>query len=72
MRGSGPAAHVVIVAFAAMMALQKIGVGRQLIAIAFALLLGAVCLALALAFGLGGRDVAAKILQKEYDRHDKR
>lgn len=71
-RASGPAAHVVIVAFSAMMALQQIGVGRQLIAIAFALLLGAVCLALALAFGLGGRDVASKILQKEYDRHDKR
>ncbi len=71
-RSLGVVAHVAIVAFSAMMALQQIGVGRQLIAIAFALLLGAVCLALALAFGLGGRDVAAKILQKEYDRHDKR
>lgn len=70
-RSLGVVAHVGIVAFSSMMALQQIGVGRQLIAIAFALLLGAVCLALALAFGLGGRDVAAKILQKEYERHDK-
>jgi len=68
----GSVAHVSIVAFAAMMALQQIGVGRQLIAIAFALVLGSVCLALALAFGLGGRDVAGKILQKEYERREKR
>lgn len=71
-RSLGIVAHVAIVAFAAMMALQQIGVGRQLIAIAFALLLGAVCLALALAFGLGGREVAAKILQREYERHEKK
>jgi hypothetical protein len=56
------------VVFAAMVALQQLGVGAQLIAIAFGLLLGAVCLALALAFGLGGRDVASKILAREYDK----
>lgn len=71
LRSLGTIAHVGIVAFAAMMALQQIGVGRQLIAIAFALVLGAVCLALALAFGLGGRDVAAKIVEKEYERRGK-
>jgi len=71
LRSLGSVAHVAAVAFASMMALQQVGVGRQLIAIAFALVLGAVCLALALAFGLGGRDVAAKIVQKEYDRRGK-
>lgn len=64
-RSLGTVAHV---AFATMMALQRLGVGNQLIAIAFGLVLGAVCLALALAFGFGGRDVAGRILQKEYDR----
>jgi hypothetical protein len=64
----GTVGHVAVVAFSAMVALQQLGVGRELIAIAFAVLLGAVCLAGALAFGLGGRDVAAKILNKEYDR----
>ena len=34
----------------------------------FAIVLGSVCLALALAFGLGGREVAGRFLQKEYDR----
>ena len=64
----GTVAHVAIVTISAMMALQQLGVGRQLIAIGFGLILGAICLAVALAFGLGGRDVASKILQKEYDR----
>ncbi len=67
----GTIAHVAIVAFTGMMALQQLGVGRQLIAIAFALILGAVCLAAALAFGLGGRDVAGKILDKEYQRRQR-
>jgi TRAP-type C4-dicarboxylate transport system permease small subunit len=64
----GSVAHVAVVVFTAMMALQQLGVRRQLIAIAFGLVLGAVCLALALAFGLGGRDVAARIVHQEYER----
>ncbi|HTJ81342.1 MAG TPA: mechanosensitive ion channel [Polyangiaceae bacterium] len=64
----GTVGHVAVVAFAAMVALQQLGVGSQMIAIAFGLVLGAVCLAAALAFGLGGRDVASKILHKEYER----
>lgn len=62
----GAVANVIVVVFAVMVALQQLGVGEQLIAIAFGLVLGAVCLALALAFGLGGREVAARILEKEY------
>lgn len=60
--------HGAIVVIAAMVALQQLGVGNQIIAIAFSLLLGALCLALALAFGLGGREVAGEILAKEYDK----
>ncbi len=71
LRVLGSVGHVAVVTFAAMVALQQLGVARQLIAIAFGLVLGAVCLAAALAFGLGGRDVAAKILAKEYERRDK-
>jgi hypothetical protein len=55
-----------IVVFSAMVALQQLGVGGELITIAFGLVLGALALALALAFGLGGRDVAARILEEEY------
>ena len=68
LKAMGNVAHVAVVAFTVMMALQQLGVGRQLIAIAFALILGAVCLAGALAFGLGGREVAGRILSEEYTR----
>ncbi len=68
LRALGPIAHTVLVGFAAMVAVQQLGVGAQLIAIAFGVLLGALCLALALAFGLGGREIAGKILNEEYDK----
>ncbi|MGE0325319.1 MAG: mechanosensitive ion channel [Polyangiaceae bacterium] len=67
-KATGPIAQVAIIAFSAMVALQQLGVGRQLIAIGFAIVLGSVCLAFALAFGLGGREVASKVLEKEYRR----
>jgi len=63
--------RVAIVAVAAMVALQQLGVGNQIIAIAFSLLLGALALAFALAFGLGGREVAGRILEKEYEKRAK-
>jgi hypothetical protein len=64
--------HVAIVAVAAMVALQQLGVANQIIAIAFTLILGAICLALALAFGLGGREVAGRIVAEQYDKRRKR
>src|SRR5690606_9651629 len=72
LKAVGSIAHGAIVTSAVMIGLQQLGIGRQLIAIAFALILGAVCLALALAFGLGGREVASKVLQKEYDERTKK
>jgi len=70
-RGLGRVAHVGVVLFASLVSLQQLGVGRELISLAFGLLLGAICLALALAFGLGGRDVASRILQKQYDKRQR-
>ncbi len=51
----------VLILFAAM-ALEQLGVGRQIIVVAFTLLFGGVVLALALAFGLGGQSLARDIL----------
>jgi hypothetical protein len=59
---------VSVVLFASLVALQELGVGAALISLAFGLLLGAVCLALALAFGLGGREVAGRVLTKQYEK----
>lgn len=72
LRALGMVAHVAIVAVGAMVSLQQLGVGEDLITTAFALLLGAVCLAIALAFGLGGREVASKILNTEYEKRRRR
>ncbi|MFM2080110.1 MAG: hypothetical protein RLZZ219_792, partial [Cyanobacteriota bacterium] len=52
--------RVAIVAFSGAMALQQIGVAPSIVNLAFGLLLGAIAVAAALAFGLGGRDVAAE------------
>jgi hypothetical protein len=44
------------------MALEHLGVGRQVLLTSFTILFGGVVLALALAFGLAGRDLAGRML----------
>jgi hypothetical protein len=46
------------------MALEHLGVGRQIILVSFTILFGGVVLALSLAFGLAGRDLARELLEK--------
>lgn len=50
------------------MALEHLGVGRQIILISFAVLFGGLVLALALSFGLAGRDLAREFLEKALKR----
>ena len=50
--------------FAVFVALEQLAIGTQLLTTAFAILFGAICLALALAFGLGGRDWAARTIER--------
>jgi Conserved TM helix len=57
-------ARVVILAFVGALALGQMGVAPNIVNLAFGLLLGAVSVAIAIAFGLGGRDVAGKQLQE--------
>lgn len=52
------AARISILVFVGAMALQLIGVAPSIVNLAFGLLLGAIAVAIAIAFGLGGRDVA--------------
>jgi hypothetical protein len=42
--------------------LTQLNIGKEIISLAFMLLFGAVCLAFALAFGLGARDHASTIV----------
>ncbi len=71
--GSGLLASVAqyaIIVYAAFAALTQLGIAVQLTANTFLILLGAVALAAALAFGLGGRDLARDVLQRAYNRSD--
>lgn len=61
-------ARYAIIVYAAFAALTELGIAVQLTAPTFLIVLGGVVLALAIAFGLGGREVARDILSKAYDR----
>src|SRR5918997_1038453 len=63
-------AQYAIIVYAAFAALTQLGIAVQLTANTFLILLGAIALAAALAFGLGGRDLARDVLQKAYNRSD--
>jgi Conserved TM helix len=56
----GQTARIAVLALATAMALQQMGIASNIVNLAFGLLLGAIAVAIALAFGLGGRDVAAQ------------
>jgi hypothetical protein len=53
-----------IIIFAVTISLEQLGIAPLLVTATFNIILGGVCLALALAFGLGGKDAAAKYLEE--------
>src|ERR671926_811648 len=63
-------ARYAIIVYAVFAALTQLGIAVQLTANTFLILLGAVALAAAIAFGWGGRDVAKDIIERHYDRRD--
>lgn len=63
-QGLGKIALVGIVFFSGTIALNQLGIAKEVVASAFMIAFGATALALALAFGLGGRDIAADYLKK--------
>jgi hypothetical protein len=62
--GMGKLALYAIILFSVAIALDQLGVGEEIVGAAFIITFGAVALALALAFGLGGRDAAAEYLKR--------
>ena len=56
------AARVSILVLATAMALRQMGLANEIINLAFGLLLGGIAVAVALAFGLGGKEIAAREL----------
>lgn len=61
----------IIQLFAFVMAFEQLGIGRSTVLAAFAIVFGGAVLALALAFGLGGRDLARTFLEKRFRRNGK-
>src|ERR687884_834809 len=61
-------AQYAIIVYAVFAALTQLGIAVQLTANTFLIVLGAVALAGAIAFGIGGREVARDILEKAYNR----
>jgi hypothetical protein len=61
-------APVLILAIGTFMVLDQLKIAPQIVTITYAALLGGLFLAMALAFGLGGRDVANRMLSDAYDR----
>jgi hypothetical protein len=55
----------IILVFFVAIAAEHLGVGRGIVVATFAIVLGGVVLALAIAFGLGGRDIARDVLEKK-------
>lgn len=54
------------------MSLEQLGIGSSTIVVAFAIVFGGIILALALALGLGGRDIAKEYLEKKLKSEEKK
>jgi hypothetical protein len=54
-----------VLVVAASMALEELSIGRQILVLAFAILFGGVVLATALAVGLGARDAAGRMIERQ-------
>lgn len=66
----GKLAQYAIVIFVVLIALDQVGVGGAIIRQSFLIILGGIVLALALAFGIGGRDWAAELLERWWPRRN--
>ncbi len=60
-----------VIPLAVFMALQELGSATEIVTTAFAILFGAIALAIALSFGLGNRELAAEITREWYERYKK-
>jgi len=61
-----------VVVIAVFMALQQLGVAEEIVTAAFTLIVGAVALAVGLAFGLGNTALAGEITRRWYNGHQQR
>ena len=60
-----------VILLAIFMALQELGIATDIVTTAFAILFGAIALALALSFGLGNRELAGEVTREWYERYQR-
>ena len=61
-------APILVMTIASFMILEQLQIAHDIVVTTYTLLLGAIALASALAFGLGGREVAGQMLQGAYEK----
>ena len=59
-----PVARIAIIVFSGALALRQMGIAESIVNLAFGLLLGAIAVAAALAFGLGSREIASREIER--------
>jgi hypothetical protein len=64
--------RTIMILFVLSMAFEEIGIGSRTVFAAFILMFGAMMLGLALAFGLGGKDLARRYLERRFARGEAR
>src|SRR5207249_3089149 len=62
------AVHWGVLLFAGATALTHLGIGKEMVLVAFGITFGGLVFALALAFGLGGRSIARQLLERRLRR----
>jgi len=70
-RNVASVAFYVLVVFGSLMAFDQLGFDTTVLTANITVIVAGVVLALALAFGLGGRDTAAKVVAEAYDNYKK-
>ena len=65
------AVKFLILIFAFAMAIEQLGIGKETVLIAFTITFGGIVLALALALGFGGKDIAKDFLEKKFQGNSK-
>ena len=63
----GQAARIIILTLVGAMALEQMGIATNIVNLAFGLLAGGIAVAMAIAFGLGGKEVAGEQLENWLD-----
>jgi hypothetical protein len=69
---AGTVGPTLVMGIAVFMILTQLGIATAIVQITYTALMGAIALGLALAFGLGGRDIAAEMLRTGYDKAQQR